>query len=97
MRKFTEGTFELDSNVVDLVKYESDRDEFLKGVVEWATNNRIGILFGTANDNMYLCEFNIEADTSAMCKGYVAELKAKLKKQFPKVRLIRQFNGNVLR
>lgn len=97
MRKFTEGTFELDSNVVDLVKYESDRDEFLKGVVEWATNNRIWILFGTANDNRYLCEFNIEADTSAMCKGYVAELKAKLKKQFPKVRLIRQFNGNVLR
>ena len=96
MRKFTEGTFELDSNVVDLVKYESDRDEFLKGVVEWATNNRIGILFGTANDNRYLCEFNIEADTSAMCKGYVAELKAKLKRQFPKVRLIRQFNGNVV-
>lgn len=97
MRKFTEGTFELDSNVVDLVKYESDRDEFLEGVVEWATNNRIGILFGTSNDNRYMCEFNIEADTSAMCKGYVAELKAKLKKQFPKVRLVRQFNGNVLR
>lgn len=97
MRKFTEGTFELDSNVVNLVKYESDRDDFLKGVVEWATNNEIGILFGASEDNRYLCEFNIEADTNAMCKGYVAELKAKLKKQFPKVRLIRQFNGNVLR
>ena len=97
MRKFTEGTFELDSNVVDLVKYESDRDEFLKGVIEWANNNKIGVLFGTSKDNRYLCEFNIEADTSAMCKGYVAELKAKLKRQFPKARIICQFNGNVLR
>ena len=83
--------------MVDLVKYESDRDEFLKDVVEWATYNEIGILFGASKYNRYLCEFSIEADTNAMCKGYVAELKAKLKKQFPKVRLIRQFNGNVLR
>ena len=96
MRKFTEGTFELDKNVTDIVKYEKEREEFLKGIISWADKNDIGILFGTSDDNYYLCQFNIVADTVAMCKGYVSELKAKLKKHFPRVRLIYQGNGNVV-
>lgn len=92
MRKFTEGMFELDTNVTDLDKYESQRIEFLNEVIGWAGNNGIGILFGISNNDEYMCRFDVEAETSAMCKGYVAELKAKLKKQFPKVRLVRQFN-----
>ena len=96
MRKFTEGTFELDKNVSDIVKYEKEREEFLKGIISWADKNDIGILFGTSDDNYYLCQFNIVADTAAMCKGYVSELKAKLKKQFPRIRLIYQGNGNVV-
>lgn len=96
MRKFAEGTFELDKNVTDLVEYEKEKEEFIKGVIDWADKNDIGILFGSSDDNYYLCQFNIVADTSAMCKGYVSELKAKLKKQFPKIKLIYQANGNVV-
>ena len=93
MRRFIEGTFELDENVTDLIKYEKERKEFLKEVVKWSKNNDIEILFGASEDNYYLCQFDIVANTLAMCKGYVAELKSKLKKQFPKIKLVYQANG----
>ena len=75
---------------------EKEREEFLKGIISWADKNDIGNLFGTSDDNYNLCQYNIVADTAAMCKGYVSELKAKLKKQFPRIRLIYQGNGNVV-
>lgn len=95
-RRFIEGTFELDKNVSDLIKYEEEREEFLKDVIEWATDNAVIIGFGTSQDNSYMCEFNVVCNTSAMCKGYVAELKNKLKKMFPKAKIVMQFNGTCL-
>ena len=95
-RRVIEGTFELDKNVSDLIKYEEEREEFLKEILEWGTHNEIGIAFGTSQDNTYMCEFSVVCNTSAMCKGYVAELKNKLKKMFPKARIIMQFNGTCL-
>lgn len=92
-RRFIEGTFELDENVSDLIKYEEEREDFLKEILEWGSHNNIGILFGTSQDNSYMCEFNVICNTSAMCKGYVAELKNKLKKMFPKAKIVIQFNG----
>ena len=91
-----EETFELDENVTDLIKYEEERKEFLKEVIEWTNSNKIGIIFGTSDDNYYLCQFDIVANTLAMCKGYVAELKSKLKTQFPKIKLVYQTNGEVM-
>ena len=96
MKRFIEGTFELDENVTDLVKYEEERKEFLKEIIEWSKNNNIRILLGASEDNYYLCQFDIVANTLAMCKGYVAELKSKLKTQFPKIKLVYQANGEVM-
>lgn len=93
-RRFIEGRFELDKNVSDLIKYEEEREEFLKAILEWGNDNKIGILFGTSQDNTYMCEFNVVCNTSAMCKGYVAELKNKLKKMFPKAKIIMQMSGS---
>ena len=95
-RRFIEGSFELDKNVSDLVKYEEEREEFLNEILEWGNDNKIGILFGTSQDNTYMCEFNVVCNTSAMCKGYVAELKNKLKKMFPKAKIIMQVEGSCL-
>lgn len=95
-RRVIEGTFELDKNVSDLIKYEEEREEFLKEILEWGNRNEIGIAFGTSQDDTYMCEFSVVCNTSAMCKGYVAELKNKLKKMFPKARIVMQFNGTCL-
>ena len=94
MSKFIKGQFELDKNVTDLINYEKEREEFLKEVLNWGDNNEIGILFGTSLDNTYMCEFKVVANTLAMCKGYVAELKFKLKKAFPKAKIILQLEGS---
>ena len=93
MARYIQGTFELDNDVFDLIKYEEEREEFLKEIIKWATDNNFNIRFGTTIDDRYLCEFDVVANTSAMCKGVVAELKHKLKKVFPKAQIVRQFNG----
>ena len=94
MSKFIKGQFELDKNVISLIEYEEEREEFLKEILDWGNDNEIGILFGTSLDNAYMCEFKVVANTLAMCKGYVAELKFKLKKEFPKAKIILQLEGS---
>lgn len=95
-KKFIRGTFELEKDVTDLDAFEEKRKPQLMGVINWATDNGVGVTFGASEDNTYLCEFDTTARTVQMCKGYVAELKAMLKTIFPKARVIIQYTGDIL-
>lgn len=95
-KKFIRGTFELEKDVTDLIAFEEKRAPQLRGIIEWATANGVGVGFGASDDGTYLCEFNTQARTLQLCKGYVAELKALLKTIFPKARVVLQYEGNIL-
>lgn len=95
-KKYIRGAFSLENNVTDLVAFENERETALKAVIAWANDNKVGVNFGTSEDNTYLCEFTVTAQTAQMCKGYVAELKAMLKKIFPKAYIPWQYSGNIL-
>lgn len=96
-KKYIKATYELAKNVTDLEAFEQPRANYLNHIVSWATDNGIGIQFGTSEDNTYLCECRVTARTNQMCKGYIAELKEMLKAEFPKARIIYEESGNVLR
>lgn len=95
-KKYIRGVFELEKNVTDLEAFEEKRKPQLMSIVDWATANGIGVTFGTSEDYTYLCEFDTRAMTVQMCKGYVAELKARLKPLFPKARVVLQYQGDIL-
>ncbi len=95
-KKYIRGTFELEKNVTDLVAFEEKRKPQLMNSIDWATANKVGVTFGTSEDNTYLCEFYTQARTLQLCKGYVAELTAMLKTLFPKARVVLQYEGNIL-
>ena len=97
MRKFIQGTFKLDYDVADLISYEETHKKAIIDIINWANNHEVYVLFGTSNDDVYLCECDIVCDTLALCKGLMAELKKKLKSEFPKTKLVYQGNGTVLR
>ena len=96
-RRFIRGTFELEKNVTDLVGFEAKIEPQLMKIVNWAKANNVGLNMGTSDDNTYLCEFTVTAMTDQMCKGYVAELKEMLKALFPKMTILFQASGNLLR
>lgn len=97
MKKFIKGTFELEKNVTDLETFEEPIKPKLMKIIDWANKNEIGIVFGTSDDNTYLCEFDATAETVQMCKGYVAELKTMLKEIFPKARKVIEWRGDQFR
>ena len=94
MKKFIKGAFELDENVIDLVAHEEKHKIALEEIVEWANNAGVAILFGTSEDNTYLCEYKIVGKTVAFCKGLASELKALLKDEFPKTKMVWQGTGD---
>ena len=96
MRNFIEGTFELDHDVIDLISYEDAHEKALKQIIEWGDDEGIVIVFGTSDDNTYLCQYQTICNTSAMCKGLVAELKHMLKSEFKKTKSILQYSGTCL-
>lgn len=95
-KKYIKATYKLAENVTNLEEFEQQREAYLNTLIKWATDNGIGIRFGTSDDNTYLCECRATARTNQMCKGYIAELKEMLKAEFPKVRNIYEESGNVL-
>ena len=96
MKKFIRGTFELEQNIGDLNVYEAKKELYVKSIVQWANKHCVDVLLGESEDNCYLCEYVVRANTDALCKGYVAELKHMLKIGFPKIRLLYQASGNFL-
>lgn len=96
MKKFIKGTFELDQNIGDLNEYEAKKELYVKSIIQWANEHNVDVLLGESEDNSYLCEYVAKANTNALCKGYVAELKQMLKVGFPKIKLLYQASGNLL-
>lgn len=95
-KKFIRGTFELEQNVTDLEAFEKPKLSHLNYIINWATDNGVKVIFGTSEDNTYLCEFEAVANTVQMCKGYVTELKSMLKTIFPKANVIVEWRGEKL-
>ena len=97
MKKFIRGTLELDKNVTDLVAYEENKKIAIMAILDWCDRVDIGINCGTAEDNTYLCEYKIVANTKRMCIGLLSELKEMLKDVFPYCKSLWQGSGDVLR
>lgn len=93
-KKFKKGTFVLKEGVTDLVAFEKPIEAQLHEIIDWAEKNRFYLAFGTTEDDTYICEYRIIAQTAQLCKGYVAELKAMLKKMFPKLYLSHEWSGD---
>lgn len=96
MKKFIKGTFELDKNITDLVAYEEPMKAKIEKLNEWCTKYGIDFICGTSDDNTYLCEYKIVANTKAMCNGLLKEFKSMLKEMYPYVKLIWQGSGDIL-
>jgi len=94
MKKFIKGTLELDKNVTDLVAYEKPKTKQLEALVKWCDRFNVAIQCGTSDDNTYLCEYRIVAQTKALCNGLFRELKEILHESFPYVKTLWQASGN---
>ena len=84
-KKFKKGAFVLKEGVTDLVAFEKPIEAQLKEIIAWAERNRVELAFGTTENNTYICEYKVVANTNQLCRGLVAELKAMVKKLFPKL------------
>lgn len=96
MKKFIKGTFELDENITNLEAYEENKKVGISQIIDWGEKYRVGIVLGTSDDNFYLCEYKIVANTKAMCNGMLKELKSLLKAHFPYVKSLWQGSGDQL-
>ena len=94
MKKFIKGTFELDKDVTDLAAYEEARKRVIERLIDWAKSFNVYINMGTSEDNSYLIEYKIVSNTSAMCKGLLAEMKQILKTEWKKPKLLLQLSGD---
>ena len=96
MKKFIKGTLELDKKVTDLVAYEKRIEKKLDNIIEWCERFDVAVTFGTSDDNTYLCEYRIVANTKALCNGLFRELKELLHEVFPYVKSNWQVGGITL-
>ena len=94
MKKFVKGALELDKNVTDLVAYEKTKELKLKAICDWGDKFGVYIQFGTTEDNRYLCEYRITANTKALCNGLFRELKDLLNDVFPSPKPLWQVGGS---
>ena len=96
MKKFIKGTFELDKDVTDLEAYEENKKQKILEIVDWCNRFGVAINCGTADDNTYLCEYKIVANTKSMCNGLLQEFKELLKDCYPYVKMVWQGSGDIL-
>lgn len=96
MRKFIQGTFELDQNVIDLEGYEEKHKRAIEEIIDWANSFDVGINMGTADDNTYLIEYKIVGNTASFCKGMLSELRSMLKDEWKKAKSLWQGSGDIL-
>lgn len=96
MRKFVKGCLELDYNITDLEAYEKPKERKLNEVVEFCKKFDIEVVFGTSDDNTYLCEYRVEANTKQLCNSLFRELKDMLKEIFPHCKSSWQMGGSLL-
>ena len=96
MKKFIEGTIELDQNVTDLEAYEEKHKNAIEELIDWANSFDVAINMGTSDDNTYLIEYKIVAKTSSMCKSLLSEMKQLLKDEWKKPKTLWQGSGDIL-
>lgn len=97
MKKYIRGTFELEQNVTDLDEFEKQHKTMMTNLPEWLERHDVKFVMGTSDDNTYLCEYTIVGATASYCKGLCSELKQLLKTEFPKIKLLYQESGNLIR
>lgn len=95
-KKFKRGAFVLKEGVTDLVAFEKPIEAQLRKIIDWAERNSVELAFGTTEDNTYICQYRVVAQTNQLCKGLVAELKAMVKELFPKLYLSHEWSGDYL-
>ncbi len=93
-KRFKKGAFVLAEGVTDPVEFEKPIEAQLMDIIAWAEKNRVDLAFGTTEDDTYICEYRVVAQTNQLCQGYVIELKAMLKKLFPKAYRGHEFSGH---
>ena len=96
MKKFIKGTFELDTDVINLEEYEEKHRNAIEEIIAWANTFNAVINMGTADDNSYLIEYKIVGNTASFCKGLLSELKSMLKAEWKKTNSLFQASGDVL-
>lgn len=96
MKKFIQGTFELDHDVIDLEGYEEKHKRAIEDIIDWANSFDVGINMGTSDDNTYLIEYKIVGNTASFCKGMLSELRTMLKDEWKKTKSLWQGSGDVL-
>ena len=96
MKKFIKGTIELDSNVTDLGSYEKKKELYLEAIRDFCDKYLIEYVMGTSDDNYYLIEYKIVANTKSLCKGILTEMKTLLKRYFPCAKSLWEASGDIL-
>ncbi len=91
--KFVRGSWLLEECVEDASAYYEQHKAKVDEVIDWANCLNIYVGFGTSEDGTYLCEYDVTGQTTQMCKGIAAELKALLKAEWKNVRLGYQVQG----
>ena len=93
MKKFIQGTFELDQNIVNEEEYFKFYEPHEKEIIEWAVEHDIAMRFGVSDNNKYLCEYKVTGQTKKICKEFVADIKRKLKSVWPKAQSVFEVYG----
>ena len=96
MKKFIQGSFEIDKNVTDTDLFVKKNKSYIDNLFAWADKFGVEMTLGTSDDNTCLCEYKIVGNTVSMCKGILSELKSMLKTEFPKTKSLWQGSGDVL-
>ena len=96
MKKFIKGTIELDKNITDLEAYEKTKEHYLKAIRAFCDKYDIEFIMGTSDDNYYLIEYKIIANTKSLCKGILSEMKDLLKRYFPYAKSLWEASGDQL-
>lgn len=96
MKKFIQGTFELDQDVINLKEYEEKHKMVITKIIDWANKYDVDINMGISLDNSYLIEYKIVGNTLSFCKGLLSELKSMLKNEWKQMKSLWQGNGDIL-
>ena len=96
MKKFIKGCYELDKNIDDLVTYEEPKKKQLLMFVNWCYENGVFVKAGLTEENEYVCNFKIIANSKAMCNALKQEFKEQLLEIFPYVKTIWEASGDQL-
>lgn len=88
------GSWLLEEHIEDANAYYELHKAKIDEIIDWANRLDIYVGFGKSEDDTFLCEYEVTGQTSRMCKGVAAELKALLKTEWKSVSLGYQVEGH---